>query len=136
VARLHAIVHDLLEPDVLIGLGVFSIFAFLATALLVPIALARMPADYFTRATRTKHQNPLVAVLKNGLGVLVVLLGIAMLVLPGQGLITVLLGMGLVDFPGRRRLELWAISRPSVLKTVNLLRERVGRQRLEIPHRD
>jgi uncharacterized BrkB/YihY/UPF0761 family membrane protein len=133
VATLQAIVRELVKPDVLIGLGVFSVFAFLVTALLVPIALARMPADYFTRDEHEKHKNPVLLVLRNLLGVMLILLGIAMLVLPGQGVLTVLLGLGLVDFPGKRRVQLRVISTPSVLKTVNALRRRFEREPLEIP---
>jgi len=135
VTDLVALVHRHLPPAVLLGLAVFSLFAFLATLVLVPIAVARMPADYFTRGERTKHKNPLVRVLKNALGALVIALGLAMLVLPGQGVITLLFGLGLVDFPGRRRLELRVLGSPSVLKTVNALRQRVGRAPLEIPRR-
>ena len=133
MAALRAILHDLRNPEVLLALGAFSVFAFLATVFLVPIALARMPADHFTRAPRTKYRNPLLVVLKNVLGALVILLGLAMLVLPGQGLITLFLGLGLLDFPGRRRLELRVIGSPRILKAVNLLRHRLRRPPLEIP---
>jgi hypothetical protein len=136
MARLHAIVHDLTKPDVLIALGVFSVFAFLATMVLVPLVLARMPADYFVRTSAPRQGNALLVLLKNFAGVLIVLLGVAMLVLPGQGILTVLLGLGLIDFPGRRRVELKVMSRPPVLKTVNALRRRAGRAPLEIPSPD
>jgi hypothetical protein len=133
MAALHAIGRDVLTPGVLIALGIFSIFAFVATAVLVPLAVARMPADYFVESRAGRRLHPALAVLKNVAGVIVVLLGIAMLVLPGQGILTVLLGLGLVDFPGRRRLELLVMSRPAVLKAVNAVRRRAGRPPLEIP---
>jgi hypothetical protein len=117
------------------ALGIGSIVAFIATALLVPYALARMPKDYFMHE-RDPRETPLVLrVLKNAVGVVLVLLGLAMLVLPGQGLITVALGLGLVDFPGRRRVELAVIGRPGILRTVNRLRDKLGREPLELPHR-
>lgn len=130
---LHAIAHDFLKPDVLIALGIFSIVAVVATAVLVPIVVARMPADYFVRKSDERRGNPVLVVLKNIAGVLLVLLGIAMLVLPGQGILTLVLGLGLIDFPGRRRLELKVMSRPSVLKAINALRRRAGRGPLEMP---
>jgi Putative transmembrane protein (PGPGW) len=133
VAALHAIVQDLMQPGVFIALGVFSVVAFLATVIIVPTALARMPADYFVRPSEAKRRHPLAVVLKNVAGVVVVLLGIAMLVLPGQGILTVLLGLGLVDFPGRRRFELLVITRPPVLRAINALRRRAQRAPLEIP---
>lgn len=133
MALLHAIVRAVSKPDVLFALGVFSVFAFLATVVLVPAVVARMPADYFVRRHSGPRAHPLLVVLKNVAGVIVVLLGVAMLFLPGQGVLTVLLGLGLVDFPGRRRVELAVVRRPAVLNAVNALRRRLGRPPLEIP---
>jgi hypothetical protein len=133
MGALHAIVRDLSKPDVLIGLGVFSIVAIVATMIVVPIVIARMPADYLVKPSEKGRGNVVLVVLKNIAGVVLVLLGIAMLVLPGQGILTLLLGLGLVDFPGRRRLELKVMTRPSVLKAINALRRRAGRTPLEIP---
>jgi hypothetical protein len=135
LAKLHALVRELVQRDALVALGAFSFLAFLATAVLVPIALTRLPADYFTRDPGSKHRNPVILALKNVVGVLVVALGVALLFLPGQGLLTVLLGLGLLDFPGKRRVQLAVLTRPTVLKTVNSLRRRAGRAPLEIPHR-
>src|SRR3954470_8496691 len=123
---LHAIVHHVLKSHVFVALGIFSVVAVVATAVIVPVVIARMPADYFVRTGGERRGNPVLVVLKNIVGVLLVLLGIAMLVLPAQGIITALLALGLVDFPGRRRFELKVMSRPSVLKAVNALRRRAG----------
>jgi hypothetical protein len=133
MAALHAIVHELAKRDVLIALGVFSIFAFLATVVLVPLALARMPADYLVRPSAAWRGHPARFVLKNLAGVVLVLLGVVMLFLPGQGILTILLGLGLVDFPGRRGIELRVMTRPAVLDAINALRRRAGSPPLEIP---
>jgi len=132
VPTLHAILHFFSNPRVLVPLGVFSIFAFLATVIVVPMALVRMPADYLVRPSRP-DSHPVVVALKNVAGVILVLLGIAMLVLPGQGLLTLALGLSLVDFPGRRRLERYLLTRPALLKTINALRRRAERPPLQIP---
>ena len=128
-------VHGLVHPKVWLAVGVVSVLAFVATAVLVPLALVRMPKDYFLREEGPRRTPLVLFVLKNVLGVVLVLVGIAMLVLPGQGLITVALGLGLVDFPGRRRFELAVIGRPAVLKSINALRRKVGREPLDLPHR-
>jgi hypothetical protein len=125
--------HGLFKSHVFIALGIFSVVAVVATAVLVPIIVARMPADYFVKQGGERRRNIVLVVLKNLAGVLLVLLGVAMLVLPGQGILTLVLGLGLVDFPGRRRLELKVMSRPSVLKAINALRRRAGRPPLEMP---
>jgi len=133
VAALHAVVHALTQPPVLVALGAFSIFAFLATVIFVPMLLVRMPADYLLRPDQAEQRHLVVVVLKNVAGLILVLLGIAMLVLPGQGLLTLVLGLNLVDFPGRRRLERYLMTRPAVLKAINALRRRASRPPLEVP---
>jgi hypothetical protein len=100
--------------------------------------LARLPEDYFVmgRMTRRGVRHPGVHVslvlLKNCLGVLLVIAGIAMLVLPGQGVLTLLIGVLLIDFPGKFQLERWLISRNGVLQSVNWLRARSNRPPLRL----
>ncbi len=132
MATLHAIAHEVSNPRVLVALAVFSIFAFLATVIVVPVALVRMPGDYLSRP-RPRRRHVVVVVLKNVAGAILVLLGIAMLVLPGQGLLTLVLGLSLADFPGRRRFERFVITRPAVLKAINALRRRASQPPLKIP---
>ena len=72
------------------------------------------------------RRHPVLALLlrigKNLLGALFVGLGVAMLILPGQGILTILIGLSLLEFPYKRRLELYLISRPPVLRAVNWIR--------------
>lgn len=70
---------------------------------------------------------------KNALGALLLVLGAAMLVLPGQGLLTILVGLLLIDFPGKYRLERRLLGGPRVLRAINALRERWKKPPLEIP---
>jgi hypothetical protein len=135
VGALRHWVHGLVHPKIWLALGLLSVVAFVATAILVPLALVRMPKNYFIRDAEVRRMPLVLYVLKNALGVVLVLFGIAMLVLPGQGLITIALGLGLVDFPGRRRFELAVIGRPAVIKSINALRRKVGREPLDLPHR-
>jgi hypothetical protein len=65
-------------------------------------------------------------VARNLLGVVLVLLGVLMLVLPGQGILTLLVGVLLVDFPGKHKLVQRLLSRPKVLGIVNKLRTHRG----------
>jgi hypothetical protein len=133
LAGLHAIARELTKPHVLVALGVVSFFAFLATVILVPLLLVRLPADYLLREDHDRKRSAVVTLLKNIAGVMLVLLGIAMLVLPGQGLLTLVFGLTLVDFPGRRRLECYLMTRPAVLKPINALRRRASRPPLKVP---
>ena len=64
---------------------------------------------------------------KNVFGLVFVLMGLAMLVLPGQGILTIVIGLVLIDFPGKYKLERWIVSRRAVLNSINWLRQRADR---------
>jgi hypothetical protein len=68
-------------------------------------------------------------ILKNLLGVFLILLGIMLSLpgVPGQGILTILLGVIMLDIPGKRPLEARLIKRPNVLSAVNRLRARFGK---------
>jgi hypothetical protein len=108
------------------------------TLVLVPVMLVRIPADYFAHATRPRLERRAGAwrlalrVLKNGVGVVLIVAGLAMLVLPGQGLLTVLVGFFMLDIPGKYRVEKWIVSRPRVLGAINWLRRKAGREPLRV----
>ncbi len=116
-------------------LAVFSVVSFVATLALVPVLVVRIPADYFAEKKRHRwepwaHEHPLIRwsllIAKNLLGYVFIILGIAMLVLPGQGVLTILIGIMFINFPGKYRLERWVVMRDPVLKTINRLRQRAG----------
>ena len=83
-----------------------------------------------------KHRHPLVRFLflaiKNLVGIFLILIGIAMLVLPGQGLLTIFLGIILVDIRGKYRLERWLVGKRPVLRSINWLRRRAGHPALRV----
>jgi len=132
--------HWLLTPHVLVVLSVGSVAMFVLSVVGVPWFFARVPADYFTRrergelGMRTVHQpgwRVALRVLKNILGAVVFMAGVAMLVLPGQGVLTILASLFLVDFPGKRRLQRRILALKPVFRTLNRLRQRAGRAPLE-----
>ena len=129
----------LFSKEVLWGLFVLSIVGFIGSLIAIPFVLVRLPPEYFdVRCPRTwmKEHHPVLRwvglILKNVVGVVFFLAGVAMLFLPGQGLLTMLIGLSLVDFPGKRRLESKLMGRPTVLKTINALRHKFGRPPLTV----
>lgn len=119
--------------------------ASLVLILLTPIgvvwAVIRLPANYFTeegrRPLETFKQHfalrMVTLLVKNLLGVVLLLAGLVMLLVPGQGLLTIAVGLILVDFPGKFRLERWLATRQPVWRSLNWLRERAGREKLKKP---
>lgn len=115
-----------------------SFITFVLTLLAVPWIVVRIPHDYFSRGARAIMPpigNRLLhlsfILLKNLLGIVFLVMGLGMLVLPGQGLLTILIGVMLLDFPGKYSFECWLVSRGPILRSVNWLRTRFGRRPLE-----
>jgi hypothetical protein len=129
------------HETVLWWLGVLSVMTFVGTLAVLPWVVARLPPDYFTHAQRPfrrRHaQLPgahlLVHLGKNLLGILIILVGVAMLVLPGQGILTILIGLMLLDFPGKRGLEQRLVQQPSVWRAINWMRAKAHQPALQRP---
>jgi hypothetical protein len=119
--------------------------ASLALVLLTPIGVAwavvRLPPDYFTEQRRRplgsweQHPvlRPIMLIVKNLLGIVLLSAGLLMLVVPGQGLLTIAVALVLLDFPGKFRVERWLATRPAVWRSLNWLRKRLGREPLQKP---
>jgi len=118
-----------------------SVFIFFASILSLPFLLALIPVDYFQYAApyRTHHEfkHPAIRFLtvgvKNILGWLLILVGIILLVLPGQGLITMIAGLLLINFPGKRKVERKLVSNHRVLQAINWLRAKRNKKPLLAP---
>ncbi len=118
-----------------------SLLALIVTIFGVPWVVTRLPTDYFVRPERVVWRSsfdaPLlssaIAVFKNLLGLLLVVLGLIMLVTPGQGIVTLLIGLLLMNFPGKYYLERWLVLRPGVLRGLNWLRHRQGKLPFDQP---
>ena len=126
---------------VLWSLTVLSVVMFLGTLLAMPWLIARLPSDYFTRRpvrdwrTRRPVLHLVLVILKNLLGLVMLLAGVAMLALPGQGLLTIVVAIMLLDFPRKRRLERWLIRHRPLFQAANWMRAKRGRPPFELPGR-
>ena len=104
----------------------------------IPWLIARIPRDYFAEpkapplpwAQAHPAWRLVLTGLKNTLGLILVLVGLALLVLPGQGVLTLLVGLMLLEFPGKRAMELWLVRKPRVRRVLDWIRRRAGRQSL------
>jgi len=123
--------------DVLVAVAIaLSVVAFLGGIIGVPFLLARLPADYFVVQRPEQRKHPVVHVVRNILAVIVILLGLAMLVLPGPGVIATLLGVSLLTFPGKRKLEIRILRSHHVCRAINWIRQRAKRAPLQFPESD
>lgn len=107
----------------------------MGTLVIVPALVIRIPVDYFSHNRRERTEwtdhHPVIRMIlligKNLLGYVIILMGIAMLVLPGQGMLTIIIGLVLINFPGKYQLERWLVTRKPVLTSINWFRVKAGR---------
>jgi hypothetical protein len=126
------LIAQLTLRHVLIG-GLLFAATFVVSTAIVGLIIVKLPEDYFHPSNERQlwiGQHAAVRwagiILKNILGVVLVLAGIVMALpgVPGPGLLTVLLGIMLLDFPGKRALELKLVRRPQVRRAIDRIRER------------
>lgn len=126
-----------IDPTVLGILVGASVLTLLLGLVALPWVLVRLPIHLLVGPPRRiAPRHPALAVLRNIAGGVVLLAGVLMLVLPGQGVLTILAGLLLMDFPGKHRLVQKLVGRPTVFRTVNGLRRRVGAPPLLAPADD
>jgi hypothetical protein len=111
-----------------------TIATFVGSILAVVIILVKLPAAYFANSDDEEFwtdRHPVLRwtglIVKNLLGLIFLLLGLIMLITPGQGVLFILMGIMLLNFPGKRRLERKLVGRPNVLRPINRLRARFGK---------
>lgn len=129
--------HQLLFGVATVG----SVVLLLGTLAAIPVVVVRLPADYLVYSrrrsiSREKHHMSIFILLvacKNLLGILLIVLGVIMLITPGQGLLAILTGISVSNLPGKYRLERWLIIRGPIWKTVGYLRQRAGAPPMQHP---
>jgi hypothetical protein len=134
------------HPWIYAALGVLAlVVTFLISLGFIGTLLVKLPATYFQPGHPRDFwidRHPVLRwtglILKNTVGWLVLLLGLALSVpgMPGQGVLTILIGLILIDFPGKRRLERKLVSRPRILRFINRLRARYEKPPLVLDPQD
>ncbi len=123
------------HPDLLRWAGVVSVATFVLSLVGLPLLVAALPEDYFAHAHapagRFAARHPALRItalaLKNLMGALLLVCGIAMLVIPGQGVLTMLVALSLLNFPGKRRLELAMVRQRRIAAALAWVRRRAGK---------
>ena len=115
-----------------VWMGIVSFVVFVASLLLTPLLLGKIPQDYFIHTNQHKVEiehlgHLIIVVIRTLIGFVLLIAGIIMLVSPGQGIISILLGLFLMEFPGKRKLELKLINHEPTFKALNWLRGKAGK---------
>lgn len=122
-------------------LGIFSLGTFIGSLFAVPFLIGRLRPDYFlthrqkleTRRRRHPALTMVILVIRNGIGLVLVGAGIAMLILPGQGFLTILVGICVMDVPGKRRLIDRLVCGPRIQRALNWIRRKEGKPEFVFP---
>ena len=109
-----------------------SVAMILLSVLWLPVWVARLPVNYFT-VPHVRSSNVLYWALRHIVGVLLLLAGIAMLVLPGQGVLAIFIAICMMDIPGKQRWIQVILRNEQVRRGLNWLRRRHGKAELEWP---
>ena len=127
------------KHQILLGwLGLLSLLTFVGSLIAVPVLVVRLPQDYLAMQKYDRRRRygiwwwPM-QVMKNMVGVVLLLCGMAMLVLPGQGLLTLFIGLSLVNFPGKPLLIKKLVRQRQVMHSINWLRRKFDRAPLAEP---
>ena len=118
-----------MNSDLLFLLGSLSIFILIISVFMMVLIISFLPEDYFKSENRnliSSVQNSrypllklLVLITKNFFGVLLLLSGILMLVLPGQGILTIITGLVFMDYPGKYKFERKLLRQKGVINSIN-----------------
>lgn len=127
-----------LNKTCLFWMGIGSAVTFMVALVGMPFLVIRIPTDYFS-THRKRHEilsnlHPVLHVLvwigKNVLGMIFVVAGMMMLILPGQGILTIVAGILLLSFPGKFHIARWIVTRSPIRRALNWIRRRAGKNHL------
>ena len=131
-----------MNSDLLFLLGSLSIFILIISVFMMVLIISFLPEDYFKSENRnliSSVQNSrypllklLVLITKNFFGILLLLSGILMLVLPGQGILTIITGLVFMDYPGKYKFERKLLRQKGVINSINWIRSRLSKPPLKI----
>ena len=115
-----------------------AILSWIGAIVALPIIIIALPRSYLTRNEKPGNSKPGYTlwhapylVFKNLFGAVFILVGLAMLVLPGQGLLTLVMGLALLNFPGKRRLIRRIVTQKRIFSAINRLRAKADKAPLE-----
>ena len=105
----------------------FSLIAFLFSAFGVSVVLLRLPVDYLSNPNspapvKSNWKHLLSKLGRNLLGSVFLIVGMVMLLTPGQGILSIVVGLMLLDFPGKQYLVRKLLTKPRIFRTINRMR--------------
>ena len=127
--------------SILIGIGSLSLLIFIFSIIGLGWFISQIPEDYFIHEKRQadnwdKYSSEIrvvIIIAKNVIGIVMLISGLLLLILPGQGILTMIIGILLIDYPGKFKLEQKIISIPSIFRGLNWFRAKSKKSYLQHP---
>lgn len=121
-------------------LTLIGLFGLVVSLIVIPWILIKIPSDYFFADKRKRYPwgncppiiRSIVLLIKNLLGVILIISGIAMLFMPGQGILTIVGGIVFMDFPHKYKIIRQIIKNSNILTYINKLRAKANQAPLKI----
>lgn len=136
---MEAFSYFLQNNQIFVYISGFSTILFLLSLLGLSWLISMIPHNYFVdekRVSFIKMKNPLmwllIMILKNAIGLALILCGILMLILPGQGVLTIITGLIFLDYPGKFRFERLLVKNKLILNSMNWIRRKLDKPDLII----
>lgn len=119
------------------SLAVLGLILLITSLVATPWLISRLPSDYLQRAGKrgrpTGIFRTIVYFIRATLGLILIILGFILMLTPGPGLVVLIVGISLAEFPGKDKLLVMIATQPNVLKSLNWMRTRRGKQPFEHP---
>ena len=127
--------------SILIGIGGLSILILIVSIIGLGWFISQIPEDYFIHEKRqadnwdkySSETRVVIIIVKNVIGIVMLISGFLLLILPGQGILTMIIGVLLIDYPGKFKLEQKIISITSVFRGINWFRAKSKQSYLQHP---
>ena len=128
------------HEELFFWLTIIGLVGLVVSLIVIPWILIRIPSDYFFANKREKYPwgncppiiRSVLLLIKNILGVILIISGIIMLFIPGQGILTIIGGIVLMDFPHKYKIMRRIIKNFKVLKFINKLRAKANQDPLVV----
>ena len=121
---------------------IVSVLVFIASLAIAWLLILRLPKDYLCCTAKTNcHETPRSPlsyigrkIVLNSLGFMLFVIGIIMLFTPGQGILFILLGVTLMDLPYKHEMTQRLARRKGILRIINRIRTKSGKEELTTEH--
>jgi len=113
-----------------------SLLLLVLSLLATPWIVARLPSDYLQTNKLNRPTGifgSILFALKALIGFILIAFGLLLFITPGPGLVVLLVGLSMAEFPGKHRLMTKMAGQPRILKSLNWMREKRGKEPFGAP---